>query len=209
MDSVVTGTRKIFTYGALFTKILVLLLLIVFSYIHADPSFINSHPKLFITESILSGGLIAAPFMWIMHNRGIPWASTIPIGVSAFMIFYLFHVFMEFSGANRESEKATNSSFVKWTTIIVTSSLLVLSLLVHDFTPNFGTILLETGVISLSLSLLEIYKAHNRGHKDYFSRFFKMFGFIVVVNLIFQFGGLYSHISVPKLDEIPVDNFQQ
>jgi hypothetical protein len=188
--------ESVFTYSAVFTKIVILLALVVFSYINADASFISVHPKLFITESILSGTLISAPFMWILHNRGVPWISTVPAGVSCFTLFYLFHVFMEFSGANKQYDKATKSTFVKWSTIITLSLLLLISLLVHDFTPSFGIILLEMFVVALSGALLEVFKAYNRGNTDYAKKFFNMFGLIAVSHLILQFGGFYTKLSV-------------
>ena len=196
-------TTTIFMYSTLVTKIIILFSLVVFSYIHADTSFISVNPKLFITESILSGLLIGLPFMWMMHNRGVPWISTIPVGLTCFTLFYLIHVFMEFSGANQQVDEATQSKFIIWSTIIITSLLLLISLLVHDFTPSFGIILLETFVLALSGALLEVYKTYNRGHTDYMKKFLSIFGLISVTNLILQFGGVYSKIS------LPVNNFQQ
>jgi hypothetical protein len=195
-------TTTIFTYSTLISKIIILFSFVVFSYIHADASFISVHPRLFITESILAGSLIGLPFMWMMHNRGVSWASTIPIGLSCFTLFYFIHVFMEFSGANKKADEATKSKFVKWTTIIITSSLLLISLLVHDFTPSFGIILLETFILALSGALLEVFKSYNRGHTDYMKKFLSVFGLISITNLILQFGGVYSKISVP------LNNFQ-
>jgi hypothetical protein len=140
--------------------------------------------------------------MWIMHNRGVPWMSTIPVGLTCFTLFYLIHVFMEFSGANQQSDEATNSKFARWSTIIIATLLLLISMLVHDFTPSFGIILLETVAIAISGALLEVYKAYNRGHSDHIKKFLSIFGLIAVTNLILQFGGVYSKIS------LPINNFQ-
>jgi ribose/xylose/arabinose/galactoside ABC-type transport system permease subunit len=197
----VSGTRKFFTYGTVMSKIVILILLIAFSYINADPSFISVNPKLFITESILSGALIGLPVMWIMTNRGVPFASTIPAGVSAFMLFYLFHVFMEFSGGNKEMNEGPKSNVTKWSLIIGGSLMLLISLVIHDFTPGFGTIMLETVVMAALGASLELYKAYNRGHKDHLKKFLKMFLLIGLTTLILQLGGLYTQIS-------PTNNFQ-
>jgi prepilin signal peptidase PulO-like enzyme (type II secretory pathway) len=193
MDTPVTVT--IFAYSTLFVKIFLLLGLIVFSYIKSDTSFINTKPRLFISESILSGLLISGPVAWILHNRGIPWMETISPAIISFLLFYLFHVFMEMSGYNEEVGNKDTSKLFKWATIITMSTLLLISLLIHDFTPGFGTILLETFVIALSGALFEVYKAYNRGHTDYIQKFVKMFGLIASTNLILQFGGVYSKIS--------------
>ena len=193
MDTPVTTT--IFAYSTLFVKIVLLLSLIVFSYIKADPSFINTYPKLFITESILSGILISAPVVWILHNRGTPWLETISPAIMSFLLFYLFHVFMELSGYNEQSADKDTSKFLKWATIITVSTLFLISLLIHDFTPGFGIILLETFAIALSGALFEVYKVYNRGHTDYIKKFITMFGLIAITNIILQFGGVYSKIS--------------
>ena len=193
MDTPVTTT--IFAYSTLFVKIVLLLSLIVFSYIKSDTNFINTNPRLFISESILSGLLISGPVAWILHNRGIPWLETLSPAIISFLLFYLFHVFMELSGYNEEVGNKDTSKFFKWTTIITMSTLLFISLLIHDFTPGFGIILLETFVIALSGALFEVYKAYNRGHTDYIQKFVKMFGLIASTNLILQFGGVYSKIS--------------
>jgi len=193
MDTPVTVT--IFAYSTLFVKIVLLLGLIVFSYMKSDTSFINTNPRLFISESILSGLLISGPVAWILHNRGIPWMETISPAIISFLLFYLFHVFMELSGYNEEVGNKDTSKLFKWGTTITMLTLLLISLLIHDFTPGFGTILLETFVIALSGALFEVYKAYNRGHTDYIQKFVKMFGLIASTNLILQFGGVYSKIS--------------
>lgn len=205
MDSelAVSGTRKFFTYGTIASKILILLLLIVFSYVHVNPAFISKKPRTFLTESILTGAAVALPAVWILHNRGMPWMSTISVGVSAFMIFYLYAIFSEFSGANEATDKYAKNGVTQWIVIIIGIIMLTLSLVVHDFTPGFGTIFMETMVIGLSGASLELYKAYNRGHTDYVAKFVKMFGLISLTHIILQFGGLYT-----QLGGTPVNNFE-
>jgi len=138
---------------------------------------------------------VALPVVWILHNRGMPWMSTVSVGVSAFMLFYLFHVFMEFSGANESTDRYAKKSVTQWIVIIVGIVMFTLSLIVHDFTPGFGTILMETMVIGLSGASLELYKAYNRGHTDYLAKFVKMFVLISLTTIILQFGGLYTQLG--------------
>jgi len=133
--------------------------------------------------------------MWIMTNRGLPWTSTVSTGITVFLLFYLLHVFMELSGANRQSDKVTDSKVIKWGTIIMVSLILLISLTVHDFTPSFGLIFVEMLVISVSGALLEVFKAYNRGHTDHLTKFINMFLLFAASHLIFQFGGVYSKIS--------------
>ena len=115
---------------------------------------------------------------------------------------------MEFSGANEQSDKAYSNKFTSIALLVIGIIMFLLSLFIHDISPGFGIILIETLVVALCGAALEIYKAYNRGHSDYIVKFVKLFGVIAFTNIVIQLGGVYSHVSEPLSDKISMNNFQ-
>lgn len=87
-ENAIQGTRKFFSYGTLATKIILIIGFIILSYMHADAAFISQNPRIFLTESLLTGlsGLI--PFAILAYNRNIPFNSIISKSSTVFLLFF-------------------------------------------------------------------------------------------------------------------------
>jgi hypothetical protein len=221
IESVKHGSRQAFETGVFGSKIALIILLMILSFINADVSFIKEKPRMFLFESIVVGLSAGVPFTYIALNRGKELGDAISLGVTAFLIFFLFHVVMEFSGQNQAMidkseltaaqqkqqavvEKVTKLKATKWIIGAVVVLMIVLALAVHDVDIGVGTMMKEALLMATCGALPTIMIARDRDEKDgkkIATDFFTYFGMFFAGHIALQMGGFYTHLFMKKLDE--------
>jgi len=69
------------------------------------------------------------------------------------------------------------------------------SLIIHDFSPSFLVIFMESIFMALLAAGVEVVKSYNRELPSKFKKFALSFGIFFFGNMIVQFGGGYSAIA--------------
>jgi hypothetical protein len=197
------AARKGVNYMFLFIFLVFLGRMIYLSYKNADKSFVEENPKLFLTENIVAGLAFALPMGYMAMNRGLGLEDTMALVIAIFTVFYVLNVLYEFSkdGLNVDF---TSSTTRKWITGIVVSIIVLASLVVHDFSPDFGKIGIETFLLAISVLMLKYYKARNRSEKVDAKDMIYTFLIVMGSSLILQSGGIYTHLSMKPFDEVPL-----
>lgn len=221
IESVKTGSRHVFEIGVFGSKIILIFLLLILSFINADISFIKDKPRMFLFESVVVGLSAAVPFIYIAMNRGKEIGDAISLGVTAFLIFFLFHIVMEFSGQNQamvdkaqltESEKkqqavveaVTKLKATKWIIFAIVLIMIILALAVRDVGPGVGIITREALLMAICGALPTIMIARDRDEKDakkILLDFATYFGVFFAGHYALQLGGFYTHLFLKKPDE--------
>jgi len=221
IESVKHGGRHVFEIGIFGTKIALILVLVILSFINADTSFISTNARSFLGESIVLGLSAAIPFTYIAANRGREIGDAISVGITAFLIFFLFHVVMEFSGQNKaatdgvltKGEQAQQNFIahtlkmksVKFILGIIVGFMVLLALIVRDGGGlPLSTLVFESLLMALCGALPVIMIAVDRKEKnklkivqDFFTYFIAFF----IGHFILQYGGFYTHTFMKKPDE--------
>jgi hypothetical protein len=197
------AARKGVNYMFLFIFLVFLGRMIYLSYKNADSSFVEDNPKLFLSENIVAGLAFALPMGYMAMNRGLGLEDTMTLVIAIFTVFYVLNVLYEFSkdGLNFDF---TSSTTRKWITGIVVAIITLASLVVHDFSPDFGTIAIETFLLSISVLVLKYYKAQNRSEKVDAKDMIYTFLIIMGSSFLLQSGGIYTHLSMKSFDEAVV-----
>lgn len=94
-----------FEYGVLASKFILLITLLVVSFVNANGIFIGEHPREFLTEAVTVGGTTALATAVIGISRFADTATILNAMFIAFLVFFIFHVLMEFSGMNLEESR--------------------------------------------------------------------------------------------------------
>ena len=211
----IESASHVFKIGVVGTKIVLIFLLLILSFINADVSFIKDKPRVFLFESVVVGLSAGVPFTYIALNRGRNLSDAISLGVTAFLIFFLFHIVMEFSGQNQamidESkltetqqkqqdviEKVTKFKATRW---IIFAIVLILALVVRDIGPGFGVVTREAFLMAICGALPTIMIAKDRDEKDslkIFKEFMTYFGVFFAGHYTLQMGGFYTHLFTKK-----------
>jgi hypothetical protein len=221
IESVKHGTRQAFETGVFGSKITLIILLMVLSFVNADVSFIKEKPRMFLFESVVVGLSAGVPFTYIALNRGKELGDAVSLGVTAFLIFFLFHVVMEFSGQNQAMidkekltdaqkkqqdvvEKVTKLKATKWIIGAIVVFMILLALAVRDVDIGVGTMMKEALLMATCGALPTIMIARDRDEKDgkkIAIDFFTYFGMFFAGHVALQMGGFYTHLFLPKADE--------
>ena len=221
IESVKHGSRQVFETGVFGSKIVLIILLLILSFVNADVSFVKTKPRMFLFESVVVGLSAGVPFTYIALNRGKELGDAISLGVTAFLIFFLFHVVMEFSGQNHAMidnstlttaeqnqqavvEKVTKLKATKWIIGAIIVCMVLLALAVHDVDIGVGTMMKEALLMATCGALPTIMIARDRDEKDgkkIALDFFTYFGMFFAGHIALQMGGFYTHLFLPKLDE--------
>ena len=213
------ASRRLFEAGVFGSKILLIILLLIFSFINADVSFLKDKPRMFLFETIVVGLSAAVPFIFIAMNRGKGFGDAASLGVTAFFVFFLFHIVMEFSGQNKASEDLTSkekkqqdvikkiikSKAVTYIALFIVVFMLLMALLIRDIGPGIGVITREALFMALCGALPVVMIARDRGEKDHvkvFKDFMIHFGLFLAGHTALQLGGFYTHLFMPKLNEL-------
>ena len=221
IESVKHGSRQAFETGVFASKIILIILLLILSFVNADVSFVQKKPRMFLFESVVVGLSAGVPFTYIALNRGKEIGDAISLGVTAFLIFFLFHVVMEFSGQNQAMidkeklttteqkqqavvEKVTKLKATKWIIGAVIVVMILLALTVHDVSIGVGTMLKEALLMATCGALPTVMIAKDRDEKDgkkIAIDFFTYFGAFFAGHVALQMGGFYTHLFLPKANE--------
>ena len=222
IESVKQGSRQVFETSVFGSKIILIILLLILSFINADVSFVKEKPRMFLFESVVVGLSAGIPFTYIALNREKELGDSISLGVTAFLIFFLFHVVMEFSGQNHamidketlnESEKkqqaivekVTKLKATKWIIFAILILMVLLALTVHDVSVGIATMFKEALLMAVCGALPTIMIARDRDEKDgkkIAIDFFTYFGMFFAGHVALQMGGFYTHLFLPKPDEV-------
>ena len=197
-------SKRVFVAGILGSKITVIILLFIFSFVNAEVSFVKEKPRMFVFESAVVGLSAGVPFTYIALNRGVELGRAVLLGVAAFLIFFLFHVGMEFSGENHAmideskqgvTEKVFRFRGTKWIIGAIVVYMILLALVVRDVSIGVGTMLKEALLMATCGALPTIMIARNRDEKDgkkIAVDFFTYFGAFFSGHVALQMGGVYT-----------------
>jgi hypothetical protein len=197
-------SKRVFVAGILGSKITVIILLLIFSFVNAEVSFVKEKPRMFVFESTVVGLSAGVPFTYIALNRGVDLGRAVLLGVAAFIIFFLFHVGMEFSGENHAmidesrqcvTEKVFRFRGTKWIIGAIVVYMILLALVVRDVSIGVNTMLKEALLMATCGALPTIMIARNRDEKDgkkIAVDFFTYFGAFFAGHVALQMGGVYT-----------------
>jgi len=197
-------SKRVFVAGILGSKITIIILLLIFSFVNAEVSFVKEKPRMFLFESAVVGLSAGVPFTYIALNRGVELGRAVLLGVAAFLIFFLFHVGMEFSGENQalidESkqgviEKIFKFRGTKWIVGAIVLYMIILALTVRDVSVGFNTMMKEALLLATCGALPTIMIARDRNEKDgkkIAVDFFTYFGVFFTGHVALQMGGVYT-----------------
>lgn len=197
-------SKRVFVAGILGSKITVIILLLIFSFVNAEVSFVKEKPRMFVFESAVVGLSAGVPFTYIALNRGVDLGRAVLLGIAAFLIFFLFHVGMEFSGENHAmideskqgvTEKVFRFRGTKWIIGAIVVYMILLALVVRDVSIGVGTMLKEALLMATCGALPTIMIARNRDEKDgkkIAIDFFTYFGAFFAGHIALQMGGVYA-----------------
>ena len=197
-------SKRVFVAGILGSKITVIILLLIFSFVNAEVSFVKEKPRMFVFESAVVGLSAGVPFTYIALNRGVDLGRAVLLGIAAFLIFFLFHVGMEFSGENHAmideskqgvTEKVFRFKGTKWIIGAIVVYMILLALVVRDVSIGVGTMLKEALLMATCGALPTIMIARNRDEKDgkkIAVDFFTYFGAFFAGHVALQMGGVYT-----------------
>lgn len=217
---------SLFEKGALFGKIFFVIALLFLSYMNTNTSFIEKEPKKFINECVILGAGAALTFAVVGISRGMSMMSILSICFSAFLIFFIFNVLAEISGANDFSPTHTESSSKLTTTFqkykkvigicvsIYLGLMLVLAILVHDLpgivaksSVSGPQLAIEAFLFGLINALAIVYALKNRGASDttIATTTITMFVIFALTHVALQSGGFYTHLLAVESGGAPTD----
>ena len=197
-------SKHVFVAGILGSKITIIILLLIFSFVNTEISFIKEKPRMFLFESFVVGLSAGVPFTYIALNRGFESRRAVLLGLTMFLIFFLFHVGMEFSGENHAlideskqgiTEKVFKFRGTKWIIGAIVMYMILLALTVRDVSIGVGTMLNEALLLATCGALPTIMIARNRDEKDgkkIAVDFFTYFGTFFAGHIALQMGGVYA-----------------
>jgi len=169
--------------------------LLIMSYIKSETAFVSQHPGKFITECVLSGLSVALPVFVILYNRGASFMNMLSPAFTIFLLFYMYNVLLEMSGTNEQTTETRIKDISTILLVVGGGLLLLFSLIVHDFSPSFLMIFMESIFMALLAAGVKVIKSRNRGLSSKFKKFGLIFGIFFFGNMIVQFGGGYSALA--------------
>jgi len=204
----------VFEGGVVGGKIIVMLLLIVFAFMNHDVDFIKNHPSEFLGEAIVVGLGTTIPVLFIGFRRGNPVGSVMSAGFIGFLVFFIFHILMEFAGQNAKvasSKLVAEEKAIFWPVVI---SVLLISLIlgviafqVRKFDMCISESILESVVFGLFNASPFLWIEYNRGERNIGNlivAFLKYFFAFFIGCMVLQAGGFWSNVfplSVEKKAE--------
>jgi uncharacterized membrane protein len=207
-------TQNLFEGGVLGSKVLIMALLFILSLVNAYTKFISSQPRKFLTEAALVGLASAISFAFIASARYVETAQIFNISILAFLVFFVFHIFMEMSGMNQgavdksklggkmqKQQKVLTSTPVKGILIVIGAIMVILAMINTDFSDQYGQGLsvaqvgLEGLVFGVLNALPTVMISLDRGEKNG-KKIAKDTGIMGAAffagHILLQLGGFYS-----------------
>lgn len=194
-----------------------ILLLLLFSLINGQTSYVKENPRKFIADSVCTGVFGGLAGVFLAYTRGRP-DLAINHFIFGLLLFFLYNVTREFSGyfaifGNEPKTANENREFMilKWPILIIGMLLLLyMSYLAFfraqiaadystgifkniDQTPAF---ILETLIFSSIITIGEIVVASNHGDPVGTTAISSMVVFSFA-HMLLQKGGFYSHLYHP------------
>lgn len=195
--------KQVFESGILVGKFTVLILLLVFAFMNHDASFVAKNPKDFLAEAMAVGGASAVSTLFVGLARHNPVSATVTPTFIAFLVFFLYHVLMEFSGQNsvKKSEKVIKEEKkIFWPVIAIAGAvglvLAYIALRVRDFDQGIPSSLIQGAIFAIiNVIPLMIIAAH-RGEEGgkLAIVFFLNFALFAFGFMVLQAGGFWSHV---------------
>ena len=206
--------ESVFQAGIFGSKFLVVILLIIFAFMNHEISFISKKPSEFLAEAMFVGLGTTIPVMFIGFRRGNSFGPVMSAGFIGFLVFFIFHILMEFSGQNEIKASAKVVAQEKklfWPVAISVSVLgLVLGFIainVRKFDMCLSESILESAIFGIFNAAPFIWIEYNRGEKNpvhlilVFIKYFFAFAF---GSMILQAGGFWTHVF-PLPDNIKAE----
>jgi hypothetical protein len=203
--------ETIFEGGVIAGKLVVMILLVVFAFMNHETSFVCKSPQYFLGEAIAVGLGTAIPVIFIGIRRGNSIGNISSAAFIGFLVFFIFHILMEFSGENEKESSAKLKSQQKaifWPVIAISVALglvlLVLAAKILKFDMCLSEALLEAAVFGLFNTVPLIWIEYDRGESSpgmLTVSFLKYFFAFSIGCLILQAGGFWSNVF-PLADEL-------
>ena len=204
-------TAKVFKGGIVLSKLVVIVLLLIYAYRNLYTSFVVSNPAAFLSESIMYGGATGIPVLIILLIRGNGLGISSTWALTAFMTFFFLNVIMELSGQNalnqsgdttltsdqqKQLQQVTNleqGNVFKGSVLLLGLVLVTMALLNQDTGPGIRYVIFESFIIGLAATVPSFFQAKDRGVDKPFNRTM-IFHFLLfaIGHLIFQLGGFYT-----------------
>lgn len=187
--------EQIFNGGVIGGQLLVMLLLVIFAFMKQDTSFICRKPREFLGEAIVVGIGLAISIFFIGFRRG---NSIMRVGSAAFigfLVFFIFHFLMEFSGENKKKSNFSQKA-IFWPLIITSLTLTFIAFLISNFDMCTSEAFLEAAIFGLFNTIPIVWIEYNRGDSaaSITLSFFKNFFLFSTACFVLQAGGFWSNV---------------
>ena len=188
-------SRTVFKGTLVLSKVILISLLLVYSYRNVYTEFIVANPKKFLNESIILGAITSIPMtMLLLVRYG---GFTIPLGIAVvtFMSFFFTNVIMEMSGQNAitYSDLGTELPVFKKSLSALAIPLVAMAYFIFDTGPGLGIVLFESVIFGIAGTIPAVIASKNRGKPlstNNIMGHFLLFGFS---QFILQLGGFYTY----------------
>jgi len=202
----------IFEAGVVGGKLIMVILLLVFAFMNHDASFIAKKPAEFLGEAIAIGVGTAIPVIFIAIRRGNSIGKAASAAFLGFLIFFIYHVLMEFAGQNDHTKEKSNTEkkvFLPVTiaALVIMAVLTYLAFVVRKFDMCFSEALLESLVFGLFNAIPFVYIEYNREGANIgklILTFFKYFFAFFFGCMMLQAGGFWSNVF-PLSPELKIE----
>lgn len=192
----------VFEAGVIGGKLIMVVLLLIFAFMNHDASFIAKKPAEFLGEAIAIGVGTAIPVMFIGFRRGNSIGNIASAAFIGFLVFFIYHVLMEFAGQNnteRQTSGTEKKVFLPVTlaAFAISIILMYLAFVVRKFDMCLSESLIESLVFGLFNAIPFVYIDYNRGGANIgrlVLTFFKYFFAFFFGCMLLQAGGFWSSV---------------
>jgi len=192
----------VFEAGVIGGKLIMVVLLLIFAFMNHDASFIAKKPAEFLGEAIAIGVGTAIPVMFIGFRRGNSIGNVASAAFIGFLVFFIYHVLMEFAGQNDHTKEKSGTEKKVFLPVTIAAFaiglvLLYLALVVRKFDMCLSEALLESLVFGLFNAIPFVYIDYNRGGANIgklILTFFKYFFAFFFGCMLLQAGGFWSNV---------------
>ena len=209
--------EQIFEGGVIAGKLLVMILLVVFAFMNYNTAFVCKKPQEFLGEAIAVGVGTAIPVIFIGLRRGASIGSVSSAAFIGFLVFFIFHILMEFSGHNEQNrtgalkqklETQEKTLFIPTLVIggVIALILGFIAFKVQKFDMCFSEAMLEATIFGLFNAIPLVWMEYNRGETplELTIAFFKYFFAFGAGCMVLQAGGFWSGVF-PLSDQIAIE----
>jgi hypothetical protein len=187
--------EQVFNGGVIAGQLIVMILLVIFAFMKQDTSFICRKPREFLGEAIVVGVGLAISVFFIGFRRGNSIARIGSASFIGFLVFFIFHFLMEFSGENKKKSNFSQKA-IFWPLIITSIILTFIAFLISKFDMCASEAILEAAIFGLFNTIPIVWIEYNRGDKagEITLSFFKNFFLFGSACFVLQAGGFWSNV---------------